>query len=105
VRCTHGFEREVVPCPTCDGGKTKEPRAWAPSTRRAYRAATHARRNQAEPHNLVGEYQCSSCGRTKPLSEFYISRSHSMGHQSRCKTCDNNKRVQRLQRARVPYAG
>lgn len=99
-RCPHGFLRSVVPCPVCGGNGAKSPVAWSSERRRGYRAATHARRNAAEPHNLAGEYECSSCGHTKPLSEFYISRSHPSGHQSRCKTCDNNKRTARLQRRR-----
>jgi hypothetical protein len=98
-RCPCGFLRSKVKCPTCDGGLSPnaKPREHASASRPASRPA---RRGTAVPHGLVGEYECSSCHRTKPLSEFYISRAHPSGHQSRCKACDNNKRVQRLQRAR-----
>ena len=50
----------------------------------------------AEPVSRAGAYRCRFCGQTKPLSEFYIMRSSSLGHQSRCKTCDNRTRGQRM---------
>jgi hypothetical protein len=91
-RCSHGFLRSVQPCPVCDAGKSSEPKAWSSATRREYRASTRERWNASQPHGLVGEFQCVRCGFTKPLSEYYISRSSPRGHQSRCKTCDNDKR-------------
>jgi hypothetical protein len=45
-----------------------------------------------KPHGLEGKYTCTACGEEKPKSEFYASKTDSRGHQSKCKTCDNNKR-------------
>jgi hypothetical protein len=65
------------------------------------RAALQSRRpTSAEAHGLVGFYTCSTCGETKPKSDFYINRTEPRGHQSRCKTCDNNKARTQALRAR-----
>ncbi len=69
------------------------------------RAIEASQQPRAESHGLVGTYTCTCCHKDKPKSEFYISRSDSRGHQSRCKACDNNKRTQRLRRMRGAYAG
>lgn len=43
------------------------------------------------------EKRCSTCGETKPASEFNRNRSHSTGLQGRCRVCDQ-------ERARRNYA-
>jgi hypothetical protein len=37
----------------------------------------------------VCEKQCKSCGKTKPMSDFYASSNSSDGAQRCCKKCDN----------------
>jgi hypothetical protein len=101
-RCAHGFLRSVIPCPSCDGGLSPNAKARENASQWQQHGAT-ARRGQAQPHGLTGTYRCNCCGMTKPLSEFYVARGSRLGHQGRCKSCDNNKRVQRLQRSRGPY--
>lgn len=100
ARCDHGFERSVVPCPVCDQGKPERAATSASSLTRAAKPTLRRVRGQGEPITEAGSYRCNSCGLTKPLSEFYRSRTNNRGHQHKCKTCDNNKRTERIQRER-----
>jgi hypothetical protein len=94
-RCRHGFLRSQVKCPACDASDLERERRE--NQLRKYELArdpSAPRRPKAEATNLNGTYTCKTCGQTKPLSEFYVSRTEKRGHQSRCKACDNNKRTQ-----------
>jgi hypothetical protein len=102
--CPCGFLRSVQPCPTCDGGLSPNARTREnTSDRLAASSASRTRAQGSEPHNLQGTYQCGGCGMTKPKTDFYISRTSRLGHQHKCKVCDNNKRAATLQRARGRY--
>jgi hypothetical protein len=91
TRCTHGFLRSAVPCPVCDPGRTRVERETSECSRPAGRV-----RGQGEVITREGSFRCRDCGELKPLQQFYVSRSMKRGHQSMCKACDNNKRVERL---------
>ena len=89
TRCKHGFLRSVVPCPSCD--------------RRKARVVTESSvrvRGQGEVVAREGSFRCRGCGVEKPLSEYYVSRTATRGHQSSCKDCDNRKRVEHLKQGR-----
>jgi hypothetical protein len=60
-----------------------------------------AKCRRAKPHGLVGTYVCIVCRKEKPKAAFYACRTHSLGHQTRCKVCDNSKRG----RARADVVG
>lgn len=100
ARCDHGFERSVVPCPVCDHGLSENARPRENASVLGASLAGRRKRGQGETVNRVGTFVCRGpCGREKALTEFYVSRTQPRGHQSRCKDCDNNKRVERLRRA------
>lgn len=84
TRCPHGFFRSAVACPTCDRADVRSGTSPARTTRK---------RGEGEVLNLPGFYTCCNCGQSKPIPEFYASRTSPRGHQSRCKVCDNSKRV------------
>lgn len=44
---------------------------------------------QAEPEKQGKSKQCTKCGETKPLTEFYKNKGGKYGVQSRCKVCAN----------------
>jgi hypothetical protein len=94
-RCGHGFLRSVVACPACDLGKARFERETSERTG-SVRSRT---RHPAAVVQREGSYRCRACGVEKPLTEYYISRTSRLGHQSRCKVCDNNKRSERLRAA------
>jgi hypothetical protein len=93
MRCKHGFEREVVPCPECDPRAARDFTVRTEAQSRERNARAYARkRGQGETVDRPGTYVCRGCGQEKPLSEFYVSRNTKLGHQSRCKVCDNSAR-------------
>ncbi len=94
TRCKHGFLRSVVPCPSCDRRKA---RVVAESSVRV--------RGQGEVIAREGSFRCRGCGVEKPLSEYYVSRTLTRGHQSRCRACDGNKRANRYRAERGSLAG
>lgn len=91
TRCPCGFLRSVVPCERCPPvPRTRSPRVRGARASRSVRGARP--RGQGEPNTMSGCYVCAACRIEKPLSEFYLSRTEKRGHQSRCKSCDNNMR-------------
>jgi hypothetical protein len=82
-RCSHGFLAGLCVLPRC---------SYSESVTMGSRATSPPRRPRIVQDAPEGFYICTLCGRTKPLEEFYTSRSDKLGHQSRCKVCDNRTR-------------
>lgn len=92
TRCPHGFMRSIVPCVEC-GPLPVAPKQLRKRVPGSGRNPKRCRlRGDGEPNKMRGEYTCTFCRVTRPLSEFYLSRTTKQGHQSRCKDCDNNLR-------------
>ena len=100
ARCDHGFERSVVPCPTCDHGVSERAADRAEGLTRPAKPTLRRVRGQGEPNTREGSFRCRKCRELKPLADFYICRSSRRGHQSMCKACDNSKRTARIHRER-----
>lgn len=56
-----------------------------PDERRQLRFQRHA--HTAAPAGPAGSKPCSTCGHTKPLTDFYTDQRASDGRQGRCKAC------------------
>lgn len=97
-RCDHGFLRSVVPCPVCDRGISETAADRAEGLTRPVHAKGRVR-GQGEVITRGGTYRCRKCNEKKALRDFYVCRSRARGHQSMCKTCDNNKRGERRRAA------
>jgi hypothetical protein len=90
-RCSHGFLAGLCVMPRC---RHAEPRP----TRNQRSTRVLLRTNRPAPD---GFYCCTRCGLTKPIEEFYVSRQSKMGHQSRCKPCDNLSRTESNRRRKA----
>lgn len=51
-----------------------------------------------EIHNLIGVKECTLCGDVKHLDKFYKRKPMRDGHRSECKTCSDQKRIERKNR-------
>jgi hypothetical protein len=94
IRCAHGFDVDTTHCGECSRGKppTKDVRcSHCGQAGHSIRSCEFAKPQTTAP----GLARCSSCklmkrfGGDKP--EFYPSRSHPSGHQTRCIACDKRR--------------